>query len=93
MDKKSIKQAIIDRIESSKTVDYSVWRIGLTHDPKERKEQHEADGKSTTYWKQWVADSLSDAQDIESYFINEKAMKGGTGGDLSVRKTVYVYIF
>ncbi len=93
MDKKSIKQAIIDRVESSTTVDYSVWTIGLTHDPAERKQQHKADGKSTKYWKQWIADSLSDAQDIESYFINTKGMNGGTGGDLSTRKTVSVYIF
>ena len=93
MDKKSITQAIIARVESSKTADYSAWTIGLTHDPTERKQQHEADGKSTIYWKQWVADSLYDAQDIESYFINTKGMKGGTGGALSARKTVYVYIF
>ncbi len=93
MDKRSITQAIVDRVESSKVADYSSWTVGLSHDPTERKQQHEADGKSTTYWKQWVADSLSDAQDIESYFINTKGMKGGTGGDLSARRTVYVYIF
>jgi len=93
MDKESIKQAIINRVESSKTVEYSAWTIGLTHDPAERKKQHEADGKSTKHWKQWVADSLSDAREIESYFINKKGMKGGTGGDLSARKKVHVYIF
>jgi len=93
MDGKSIKQAIIDRVGSSKTVDYSIWTIGLTHDPSERKQQHEANGKSVKYWEQWIADSLVDAQDIESYFINTKGMKGGTGGDLSARKTIYVYIF
>jgi len=93
MDKKSIKQAIISRVESAKTVDYSLWTIGLTHDPDERKEQHENDGKSTEYWDQWIADSLSEAQDIESYFIEEKGMKGGTGGSLSATLTVYVYIF
>ena len=92
MDKKSITQAIIDRVEPSKA-NYSAWIIGLTHDPTERKQQHKSEGKSTEYWKQWEADSLSDAQDIESYFINTKGMKGGTGGDLRARKTVYVYIF
>ena len=93
MDKKSITQAIINRVELSKTVDYSAWTIGLTQDPANRKQQHKSDGKSTKYWEQWIADSLSDAQDTESYFINTKGMKGGTGGDLSPRKTVYVYIF
>ena len=93
MDEQSIKQAIIDRVESPRTVDYSVWTIGLTHDPDERKQQHENEGKSTKYWRQWAAESLSDAQDIESHFINEKGMKGGTGGDLSSYRTVYIYIF
>lgn len=93
MDKQSIKQAIINRVESSKTVNYSAWTFGLTHNPQERKKQHENEGKSTTYWKQWTVDSLTDAQEIESYFINEKDMKGGTGGNLSGDRIVYVYIF
>lgn len=93
MDKDSIKRAIATRVESSKTVDYSAWTIGLTHDPDGRKKEHESEGKSTQYWHQWTADSLSDAQDIETFFINKKGMKGGTGGDLSPRKTAYVYIF
>ena len=93
MDKQSIKQAIINRVESSKTVNYSAWTLGLTHNPQERKQQHENEGKSTTYWKHWTSSSLIDAQDIESYFINEKDMKGGTGGNLSGSRIVYVYIF
>ena len=93
LNKQSITQAIVDRVGSPKTVDYSAWRIGITHDPAERKGQHETEGRRTMYWRQWIADSLSDAQDIESYFINTKGMKGGTGGDLSAAKTVYVYIF
>ncbi len=93
MDNESIKKAIINRVESSKSVNYSAWTIGLTHDPDERKQQHEDDGKSIKYWDQWVAASLSDAEDIESYFINDKGMQGGTGGNLSSYKTVYVYIF
>lgn len=93
MEKQDIIDAIVSRVERSKTVDYSTWRIGLTHDPDDRKQQHENEGRSTEYWRQWRAGSLSDAEQIESYFINEKGMKGGTGGDLDARKTVYVYIF
>lgn len=93
MDKQSITQAIINRVESAKTADYSAWTIGLTHNPTDRKQQHEEEEKATQHWKQWVAESLSDAQEIESFFINKKGMKGGTGGDLSLRDTVYVYIF
>jgi hypothetical protein len=73
---------------------YASWRIGLTHDLAERKKYWgEAQGKNVSSWKNWTADSLSDAQDVETYFINEKMMKGGTGGDLSSNKTVYVYVF
>lgn len=93
MNKMSITAAITKRVEESKEAIYSVWRIGLTHDPDERKQQHENDGKATTHWNQWIADSLSDAEDIESYFINDKGMKGGTGGNLSAGTKVYVYIF
>lgn len=93
MKKQDITDAIVSRVESSKTVDYSTWRIGLTHDTDVRKQQHENEGLNIKYWKHWQADSLSDAEQIESYFINEKNMKGGTGGDLDARKTVYVYIF
>ncbi len=93
MDKNAIRKAIMHRVESSKEVRYSAWRIGLTHDPEERKAQHEEEGRNIQYWQQWFADSLSDAQEIESFFINEKGMKGGTGGDLSPNRTVYVYIF
>jgi len=83
------KASIVAAIESKiSTTKYSIWRIGLTNDPKQRKE----DWENPKYWSQWAADSLSDAQDIESDFIN-KGMKGGTGGDLSSRYTTYVYVF
>ena len=89
----TIQKAIINRVESSQTVNYSAWTIGLTHSPSERRQQHEADGESTKYWEQWVADSLSDAQKLETYFINTKNMNGGTGGNLDEQKTVYVIYY
>ena len=53
--------------------------------------QQQSEGQSVRTCR-WTADSLSDAQDIERHFIS-KGMKGGTGGDLSAYKTVYVYVF
>lgn len=86
----SIMAAIDLKVSSTA---YNLWRIGLTHDPTERKQYWKETGKqSTTYWSQWQADSLSDAHDIEAHFIG-KGMKGGTGGDLSAKRTVYVYVF
>ena len=80
-------------IQSKVGSSYNLYRIGLTHDLAERKGYwKDTEKENVTYWVNWTADSLSDAQDIERHFIN-KGMKGGTGGDLSSRKTVYVYVF
>ena len=86
------KTTIMSAINRKVGTIYGAYRIGLTHDPTERKKQWAAQEKSVTYWAQWQADSLADAQEIETHFIN-KDMKGGEGGDLSPRKTVYVYVF
>ena len=86
--KSSIVTAINSRVGTTKM---RAWRIGLTHDLAERKE-HWKRTQNVMSWSSWPADSLSDAQDIESFFI-DRGMKGGPGGDLSPQKTVYVYIF
>ena len=90
----STKAGIVAAIQTKVgTTNYGIWRIGLTHDLAERKKYwKETEKESVAYWTAWEADSLSDAQDIEAHFIN-KGMKGGVGGDLSSRKTVYVYVF
>lgn len=67
------------------------WRVGLTHDLGERKAHWQSQG-DCTHWCAWQCESLGDAQAIESHFI-ERGMKGGTGGNLSPHKAVYVYIF
>jgi len=89
MDKADITAAIETKVNGR----HSIWTVGITQDPERRKSEHEAEKESTTYWKQWEADSLSDAQDIERHFLNDKHMKGGTGGDMSSHRTTYVYVF
>tara|TARA_B100000678_G_C18074951_1_gene448272 strand:- start:353 stop:625 length:273 start_codon:yes stop_codon:yes gene_type:complete len=85
----AIAQAIHNRVNQAPSPSYTAWRIGLTHDPEERRKSwHEP-----KYFTHWKADSLEEAQKVETYFINEKKMKGGTGGNLSPYKTTYVYIF
>lgn len=72
---------------------YNLWRIGLTHDIAEHKSYwSETKKQRTSCWTDWQADSLSDAKDIESHFIN-KGMRGSVGGDLSAEKAVYTYVF
>ena len=91
MTKDSIIQAINTRMGRS---DFNAWRIGLTHDLVECKTYwKDAEHQDVFHWTQWTADSLADAQEIESYFINGKGMKGETGDELSPSKTIYVYIF
>lgn len=88
--KSGIIAAIQQKVGNSQ---YRNWRIGLTHDLSERKGYwKDTMGRDVTSWIAWAADSLADAQDIESYFIG-KGMQGGTGGDLSPRTAVYVYVF
>ncbi len=88
------KASITSAIEAkAKGVTYGKWRIGLTHDPAGRKKYWtETEKENTAAWSQWQADSLSDAEDIEVHFIS-RGMKGGAGGDLSPRRTVYIYVF
>jgi hypothetical protein len=86
------KDSIIQSIEVvTAATAYSTWRIGLTHDPIARHQQWK-ETQLCTAWRQWIALSLRDAQDIESRFIH-RGMKGGTGGNLDAGKMVYVYIF
>ena len=73
---------------------YSAWRIGLTHDLAERKNYWSATkGQDVSRWSAWTADSLPDAQSIETYFLSEKKMRRGEGGELAPGKPIYVYVF
>jgi len=92
MRKQDIRAAIIARVATMGR-SYSSWRIGLTHDPRERKTYWDRQNENTDSWTHWRADSLADAQEIESYFINETGMKRGPGGDLLPNETVFVYAF
>lgn len=87
--KQSIVIGIEQRVQSSKTPNYKSWRIGITQDVQQRYEEWE----KPPHFLYWEADSLQDAQAIEAYFIHQKGMVGGTGGDLDARKMSYVYIF
>jgi hypothetical protein len=87
------KEGIIAAIQAKVDSSYNTYRIGLTHELAERKAYWKDTEKQTvTSWSAWIANSLSDAQDIESHFIN-KGMLGGAGETLSADKTLYVYVF
>jgi len=77
--------AIDARVRNSKTVDYSIWAIGITNDPDRRRGEH----GEPEYWMSWKGDTETIARNVESHFI-EKGMKGGTGGG---ERPTHVYIF
>lgn len=93
MNKYFIADAIAKRVSAARRVDYSLWKIGITNDISRRADEHASEGEDTKYGLWWEADSLVDAQEIESYFINTMGMNGGTGGNLDPIKTTYVYIY
>jgi len=92
---KEIKNAIKQRVNNSEKVDYFIWTIGITSEPEDRKKDHD----NPKYWKMWEADSESVAREVTYCFRHEfpeektKRMKGGVGGDIDGRKSVFVYIF
>ncbi|MGD1087778.1 MAG: hypothetical protein ABR955_03505 [Verrucomicrobiota bacterium] len=91
MDRQSIIKEITRIVGPT---DFGAWRIGLTHEPEERKTHwKDIEKKDVSCWTIWRGDSLSDAQAIESYFINVRGMIGGGDGNLSPSRTGYIYIF
>ena len=49
------KATIISEIDAKTNHNYSLYRIGITDNPKERQE-YWATQETTKYWKQWQAD-------------------------------------
>jgi len=86
MNESKLKSAIEAKKGSSQ---YSIWTIGITDDPKRRRDEHEAEGKNVKYWSDWEADTETIARNVEAYFI-DKGMKGGTVGG---EHPTYVYVF
>lgn len=86
MNEADLKAAIQKKAGS---VEYKYWYIGITDDCARRRKEHEAEGKSCTYWSDWKADTETIARSVEAYFI-DKGMKGGTGGG---EHPTYVYVF
>lgn len=72
--------------------EYSRWRIGITSNLPRRYREHAERGRNLLRNLVWQANSLEDARDIESFFINHMGMAGGTGGDIEEGKPVFVYI-
>ncbi len=86
---KIIAQEIITRVEAPKFVDFSAWHIGITQTPQARKVHL----NNPRYWKIWIADSLADAQAVESYFVHTKKMRTEKGEEVSPGLDTFVYLY
>lgn len=86
MNESELNSAIEAKIVST---EYSIWTIGITDDPKRRRDEHEAEGETIAYWSDWKADTETITRNVEAHFL-DKGMKGGTGGG---EHPTYVYVF
>ena len=85
---REIVYAIDSTVRASHST-YSDWRIGITDDPLGRRKWHQDEGRYARLWRQWEADSESDARSVEAYFV-DKGMKSGVDWDTNGN---FVYIF
>lgn len=68
---------------------YKTWTIGVTDDLDRRRAEHKRDGKKTSRWRYWNADTERDARAVERHFL-ARGMQGGSGG---AGQADYVYVF
>lgn len=73
---------------------YNYWRIGITNDPGAHKKYLSRTlNIDIACWSDWEAGTLSDAREIESFFVNDKGMKGEKQRELSTDKKVFVFVY
>lgn len=68
------------------------YRVGLTHDPAERRRQHDVEHGATPAWQQWPISTLAEAQEMERLHLG-RGCHGGTGGQLDPWRPVWFYCF
>ena len=76
----------IDELVKSQTEGvYSKWRIGRANDAEDSKVQH----GNPDSWHDWDVDTVDDAINIESYFVEKGMRQEGVGyGDAD-----FIYVF
>jgi hypothetical protein len=85
----AIMADIIRSVALSENSLYRDWKIGITHDVDDRYREW---GRPERF-RHWKANSLNEAQTVETYFVRQKGMKGIHGGDLDPLRDAFVYIF
>lgn len=83
------KKAISHINQTGKTIK-SNWYAGITHDFKERLQDHRNHGCNPDLEDKWVLNSKEDAQKAEN-MLGEKGLKTNPGGGNVQSKTLYVF--
>ncbi len=90
------KATIVVEIDAIVGATFDAWRIGLSNDPMRVKRQWKDGHKEdVSRWHQWQADSLDEAKDIQTTFINN-GMRSAAEAEPEVLSDVfpaYVYVF
>lgn len=88
------KSTLVFEIDVVVGANFDAWQIGLTNDPARIKRQWK-DKADLSRWHQWQADSLDDAREIQTTFINN-GMRPAVEAEPEVLSDVfpaYVYVF
>lgn len=82
-----IKRAIESFVDDNSVMwtDYQNWYVGVTNNTSRREREH----SYPNIWRSWKANSVREARDIETLFLDE-GMQGASGGG---RNPVHVYVY
>lgn len=91
MQQSEIIEAVEKKIMAAQVKKYTLWTIGISNDPEQRKAEH----NNPRFWEHWKADSETIARNVEKHFIDKgmKGRKGGEGTEGGGDHPAYVYIF
>ena len=76
---------IEELVKSQTEGDYSKWRIGRANEPEDSKNQH----GNPDSWRDWDADSIEVANEVESYFLDKGMRQEGEGYE----NADFIYVF
>ncbi len=95
MNKVSIKSEITKHFSKSMNSEkprLDSWYVGITNDTKRRKGEHRVNVLGLKYWKTFDAETMENANEIESYFSKKGTINlPSKNGANSFSKYVYVF--
>lgn len=94
MNSTAIKSEITKHIKKSMNSSeprLNTWYVGITNDTKRRKAEHKVDKLGLKFWKTFDAETMENANEIESYFSKKGTInRPSKNGANKFSKFVYV---